>query len=217
MLTPTHQVISLLQLLFLLMINILSGMRCYSCLPSEFPNLPDRNFTSPPSPLPSTFPSFPTTDNFQLVCYANSAYANDPRKQCSTTGYSITLAGGAVVYKSKTQSCTALSSTKEEFYSVVSAAKAIIIFTLDQMKVICYICNRQKTILILIISVTNLVNDFIKYLHISIFHWLIFWIWFRVLLHCPYNTEWHFDKLFRTICLNFQWSSQSSFQSYCTS
>ena len=99
---------------------------CCSCLPSEFPNLPDRDFKSPPSPLPSTFPSFPTTDDSQLVCYANAAYANNPCKRRSTTGYAITLAGGAVVYKSKTQSCTALSSTKAEFYSVVSAAKAIL-------------------------------------------------------------------------------------------
>ena len=102
------------------------GIRfCHSCLPSEFPDLPEGDFSSPPSPLPSTFPSFPDTDDSQLVCYVDAANGNDPRKRRSTTGFFITLFGGAIVYKSKTQSCTALSSTKAEFYSVISAAKAV--------------------------------------------------------------------------------------------
>ena len=39
------------------------------------------------------------------------------------TGYVFTYSGGAVVYQSKTQSLTALSSTEAEFIAAVIAAK----------------------------------------------------------------------------------------------
>ena len=41
----------------------------------------------------------------------------------STTGYAFTLAGGAIAYRSKTQSLTATSSCEAEFYAAVTAAK----------------------------------------------------------------------------------------------
>ena len=56
----------------------------------------------------------------------DAAYANDLRQRRSTTDYAISLAGGAVIYQSKTQSVTALSSTEAEFFAVVSAAKSVI-------------------------------------------------------------------------------------------
>ena len=51
------------------------------------------------------------------------AYANHLAKQRSTTGYVFTYSGGAVVYPSKTQSWTALSSTKAKCIAAVTAAK----------------------------------------------------------------------------------------------
>ena len=59
----------------------------------------------------------------KLVCFVDAAYANDLAKRRSTTGYAFTYSGGAIVYRSKTQSITALSSTKAEFIAAVTAAK----------------------------------------------------------------------------------------------
>ena len=53
----------------------------------------------------------------------DAAYANYLSKRRSTTGYVFTYSGGAVVYQSKTQSLTALSSIKAEFIAAVTAAK----------------------------------------------------------------------------------------------
>ena len=43
--------------------------------------------------------------------------------QRSTTGYVFTYSGGAMVYRSKTQSLTALGSTKTEFIAAITTAK----------------------------------------------------------------------------------------------
>jgi hypothetical protein len=61
-----------------------------------------------------------------LFCplYVDAAHANDLRHRRSTTGYGFTLNGGAVSYRSKTQSFTATSSTEAEFIAAVSAAKS---------------------------------------------------------------------------------------------
>ena len=48
------------------------------------------------------------------------------KKRRSTTGYVLTFCGGAVLYRSKTQSLTALSSTEAEFIAAVDAAKAVL-------------------------------------------------------------------------------------------
>ena len=53
----------------------------------------------------------------------DAAYANDLSKRRSTTGYVFTYSGGAVVYQSKTQSLTVLSSTEAEFIAAVTASK----------------------------------------------------------------------------------------------
>lgn len=42
-----------------------------------------------------------------------------------TTGYALCLAGSTIVYRSKTQTVTALSSTEAEFYAAVAAAKVV--------------------------------------------------------------------------------------------
>ena len=61
--------------------------------------------------------------NGKLIGFVEAAYANDVSKQRSTTGYVFTYSGGAVVYQSKTQSLTALSSTEAEFIAAVTATK----------------------------------------------------------------------------------------------
>ena len=59
----------------------------------------------------------------KLVGFVDAAHANDLRKRQSTTGVVFTFMGGAVVYKSKTQSLTASSSTEAEFIAAHAAAK----------------------------------------------------------------------------------------------
>ena len=76
------------------------------------------NTSLPPNPhprlvLPDDLPPFPTPTNpTDLCCYVDAAHANDPHKRRSTTGYALLLAGGAISYRSKTQSITATSSTE---------------------------------------------------------------------------------------------------------
>ena len=59
----------------------------------------------------------------KLIGFVDAAHANDLQKRRSTTGVVFTFMGGAVVYKSKTQSLTASSSTEAEFIAAHAAAK----------------------------------------------------------------------------------------------
>ena len=59
----------------------------------------------------------------KLVGFVDAAHANDLWKRRSTTGVVFTFMSGAVVYKSKTQSLTASSSTKAEIIAAHAAAK----------------------------------------------------------------------------------------------
>jgi hypothetical protein len=57
----------------------------------------------------------------------DAAYTNNLRNRRSTTGYTLCLAGGGtVVYCSKTQTVTALSSTGAEFHAAVATAKVVL-------------------------------------------------------------------------------------------
>jgi len=69
------------------------------------------------------FPREPTGNEDKLQCFVDAAYANDPRKRKSTTGFAFTYCGSAIVYRSKTQSIIALSSTEAELIAAVEAAK----------------------------------------------------------------------------------------------
>ena len=62
-------------------------------------------------------------NQMKLIGFVDAAYANDHRKRRSTTGLAFTLCGGAIVYKSKTQSLTAVSSTEAEFIAAFDAGK----------------------------------------------------------------------------------------------
>ena len=71
-------------------------------------------------------PEYPEdTTQGKLICFVDAAYGNDPKKRRSTTGYALTYAGGAIVYRSKSQSITAQSSTEAEFIAAVTAAKTV--------------------------------------------------------------------------------------------
>jgi len=89
-------------------------------------DLPNGTFTDLPIPLPADLPPFPSLpEDTTITCFVDAAYANVKPKRKSTTGYAIFLAGAAIVYRSKTQTQTALSSTEAEFYAAVSAAKIV--------------------------------------------------------------------------------------------
>ena len=66
--------------------------------------------------LPLNLPEF-TVDIKQakLIAFVDIPYANNPHKRRSTTGFVFTYCGGAIVYRSKTQSITTLTSTEAEF------------------------------------------------------------------------------------------------------
>ena len=57
------------------------------------------------------------------TAFVDAAHANDLRNRRSTTGYAFLLAGGAILFRCKTQSITATSSTEAEFLAAVTAAK----------------------------------------------------------------------------------------------
>ena len=59
----------------------------------------------------------------KLFGFVDAAYANDHRKRRSTTGIAFTFCGGTIVYKSKTQSLTATSSTEAEFLAAFTTGK----------------------------------------------------------------------------------------------
>ena len=59
----------------------------------------------------------------KLIGFCDVAHANDLRNRRSTTAIVFTFMGGTIVYKSKTQSLTAGSSTKAEFIAAHAAGK----------------------------------------------------------------------------------------------
>ena len=84
------------------------------------PTLEDTKFETNVE-LPSNLPDYTVDINQpKLIAFVDESYANDPRKQRSTTVFVFTYCGGAIVYRSKSQSITALSSTEAEFLAAVS-------------------------------------------------------------------------------------------------
>lgn len=74
----------------------------------------------------AALPSFPSFGLQELIGFVDAAHANDLRLRRSTTGFAFLFAGGAIVYKSKTQSITATSSTEAEFIAAVHASKSLL-------------------------------------------------------------------------------------------
>jgi hypothetical protein len=90
-------------------------------------SVPDKSLpVGPPRPCAADgdLPVFPLPpSSSQMVGFVDAAHANDLRNRRSTTGYAFLLNGGAVSYRTKTQSITATSSTEAEFLAAVLAAK----------------------------------------------------------------------------------------------
>ena len=59
----------------------------------------------------------------KLIGFVDASYGSELRKRRSITGFVFTYAGGAVSYKSKTQTITASSSTEAEFIAAYDCAK----------------------------------------------------------------------------------------------
>ena len=57
------------------------------------------------------------------VMFSDADWAGDTNDRKSTSGYLFTLSGGAVTWKSKKQSCVALSTAEAEYVALSSAAQ----------------------------------------------------------------------------------------------
>ena len=57
------------------------------------------------------------------ICYTDSDWVEDKEHRASTGGYVLTLAGGAVSWKTKQQSVVAMSSTEAEYIALSEAMK----------------------------------------------------------------------------------------------
>ena len=57
------------------------------------------------------------------MCFVDYAYVTEPTKRIFTTGFDSTLYGGAVFYRSKTQSINALSLTEAYLIAAVTYVK----------------------------------------------------------------------------------------------
>lgn len=107
------------------------GICYHQQLPTKHTGLTPGCFKDLSLPLPDNFPSFPDQPTGpNPVCLVDAAYANYLRKQQSTTGYAVILAGGAITWSSKTQSTTALSSIKAEFYAAL-LLKSVSLFAMS--------------------------------------------------------------------------------------
>lgn len=69
------------------------------------------------------------TDGSQTLCgFADADYANDVDTRCSTTGYTITIGGSTVCWRSRRQRSVALSTTEAEYMAMGDCAKHILWF-----------------------------------------------------------------------------------------
>ena len=76
--------------------------------------------------LPKLEEEYPVDINIaKLLCFVDASHATDLQKRRSITGFVFTYCGGAIVYRSKTQSITAGSSCESEFIAAYSACKVV--------------------------------------------------------------------------------------------
>ena len=64
-----------------------------------------------------------SSSTLQVVGYCDVDYAGDIDTQCSTTGYTFLLAGGAISWNSKKQPIVALSTTEAQYMVATHATK----------------------------------------------------------------------------------------------
>ena len=60
------------------------------------------------------------------VCYTDSDWGGDRDKRRSTSGFVLTLCGGAVSWKTRKQDIVALSTTEVEYITLMEASKEVI-------------------------------------------------------------------------------------------
>ena len=78
----------------------------------------------PEIPLDEKLQLFPVDINQpKLIAFVDATYVNDHREQRSTTGLVFICCGGAIIYRSKIQTVTTLSSTEAKFLTAVLYAK----------------------------------------------------------------------------------------------
>ena len=70
------------------------------------------------------------TDVFDIVAYSDSDWGSDADDRRSKTGYTVLVAGGAVVWQTKSQKTVALSSCEAELYAACEAVKEILWLTM---------------------------------------------------------------------------------------
>ena len=77
------------------------------------------------------------TGVIRIVAYSDSDWAADTNNRRSKTGYVVFVAGGAVVWQTKSQKSVALSSCEAEYYAMTEAIKEILwlIFLLTELKI----------------------------------------------------------------------------------
>ena len=94
----------------------------------------------------------------KLMTFVCTAYADDQQKRWSTTGFVFTYRGGVIVYCSKTQSVTAISSTEAEFIAAVSCAK-ILLYLRSILYEVGFACKEPTPISEDNISTIDIVNS----------------------------------------------------------
>ena len=94
--------------------------------PTHMPSLPRGSQPDHPISIDLTLPTFPINHPpTQLIAFVDAAHATAQNRR-SVTGFVLTLCGAAIIYRSKTQTAVAISSTEAELVASVSAAKAVL-------------------------------------------------------------------------------------------
>jgi Reverse transcriptase (RNA-dependent DNA polymerase)/gag-polypeptide of LTR copia-type/Zinc knuckle len=71
--------------------------------------------------------TFTRSNDLQLVCYVDAAYANDPVDRRSTSGYVYMLGGAAIAWRAKKQKEVVVSSTEAEYLALFHAGQRAVL------------------------------------------------------------------------------------------
>ena len=72
------------------------------------------------------YPLYNRQDNNELIAYTDADWAGDHSDRKSTSGYLARLAGAAISWKSRKQTCTAQSTVEAEYIAAATAAKEVV-------------------------------------------------------------------------------------------
>ena len=99
-----------------------------------------------------------------LMAFVDAVYTTDQHKRQSTTGFVFTYYGGIIIYHSKTQYVTTISSTEAEFIATVSCAK-IALYLRSILYELGFACEEATPIYEDTASTINIVNSSIPTEH----------------------------------------------------